>query len=133
MERRIRVLIADDHAMVRIALARVLGSELDIKVVGEVEEGREAVQLAEQFEPDVLVMDVGMLPMSGTQATRMISARLPGAKVVGLSLHDSDWMEKAMLQAGAVAYVEKAAPLETLINAIREAAGNEVHSMAHPE
>lgn len=131
MERRIRVMIADDHAMVRTALARVLDSEPDMEVIGEAEEGREAVQLAEQLEPDVLVMDVGMLPMSGTQATRMISARLPGVKVVGLSLHDSDWMERAMLQAGAVAYIEKAAPLEMLITAIREAAGGHVPSPAH--
>lgn len=123
MERRIRVLIADDHAMVRTALARVLDGEPDIEVIGEADEGEQAVQLAEQLKPDVVVMDVGMLPMSGTEATRALSAKLPDVKVVGLSLHDSDWMEKAMLQAGAVAYLEKVAPLERLIAAIREAAG----------
>ena len=123
MERRIRVLIADDHAMVRTALARVLDDEPDIEVIGEADEGEQAVQLAEQLKPDVVVMDVGMLPMSGTEATRALSAKLPDVKVVGLSLHDSEWMEKAMLQAGAVAYLEKVAPLERLIAAIREAAG----------
>ena len=111
MEKRIRVLLADDHAVVRAALARVLDVEPDIEVVG--------VRLVEQVRPDVVVMDVGMGPVSGTEATRCIMAVRPGVRVVALSMYDAGWMSSAMLQAGARAYVEKGAPYERLVAAIR--------------
>ena len=122
MEKRIRVIIADDHSVVRTALARVLGSEPDIEVVGEAMDGQETMRLAEELAPDVVVMDVGMLPVSGTEATRSITALHPAVKVIGLSMHDSQWMGRSMLQAGASAYVEKAEPLARLIAEIRSAA-----------
>ena len=124
MDRRIRVIIADDHSVLRSALARALGDEPDIEVVGEARDGREAMLLAEDLVPDVVVMDVGMLPVSGTEATRQITASRPAIKVVGLSIHDTEWMERSMLQAGATAYVEKAESLARLIAEIRSAAGS---------
>ena len=123
MERRIRVVIADDHSVVRTALARVLDDEPDIEVVGEAMDGREAIWLADELEPDVVVMDVGMAPVSGTEATRTIRASHPDVRVIGLSMHEGVWMSRAMMQAGAIAHVEKAAPLSTLIAEIRGAAG----------
>jgi DNA-binding NarL/FixJ family response regulator len=125
MQKRIRVLIADDHAVVRTALARVLAIEPDMEVVGEASDGREAVRLAQTVAPDVVVMDVGMGSLSGTEATRCITALHPGVKVIALSMHEGAWMSRAMLQAGAEAYVEKAAPYERLIAAIRAAAGRQ--------
>ena len=130
MESQIRVLVADDHAVVRSALARVLGVEPDIEVVGEACNGREAIQLTQQLTPDVLIMDVSMEPISGTEATRAITARYPRVKVVGLSIHEGSWMASAMHQAGAVAYIEKAAPLENLVTAIRDAVGEQFASRA---
>ena len=122
MERRIRLIIADDHSVVRTALARVLDDQEDLDVVGEAANGREAIRLTEELEPDVVVMDVGMGPVSGTEATRTITALRPSVKIVGLSMHESAWMGRAMLQAGARAFVEKAAPLAKLIAEIRNAA-----------
>lgn len=122
MEKRIRVVIADDHSVLRTALARALEDEADIEVVGEAINGGEAMRLAEKLAPDVIVMDVGMLPVSGPEATRSITASHPAIKVVGLSVHNSEWMGRSMLQAGAKAYVEKSEPLARLIAEIRAAA-----------
>jgi len=122
MDRPIRVIIADDHAVVRTALARTLGDEPDMEVIGEATDGREAIRLTEELVPDVVVMDVGMGPTSGTEATRLITALRPTVKIIGLSMHDSVWMGRAMRQAGARAYVEKSAPLARLIAEIRGAA-----------
>lgn len=121
-DRPIRVVIADDHAVVRTALARTLDVEPDIDVIGEATDGGEAIKLAEELTPDVVVMDVCMAPISGTEATRCLRTSRPTVRVIGLSMHDAEWMGRSMLQAGACAYVEKGEPLTKLIAEVRSAA-----------
>lgn len=116
----IRLLIVDDHAVMRSALARLLGNEPGIEVVGEGRDGVEAIGLATALRPDVILMDANMPRMGGVEATRRIVACCPAIKVIGLSMHDRDTMAPLMRKVGAVAYVAKSAPLPALIAAVRE-------------
>jgi DNA-binding NarL/FixJ family response regulator len=115
----IRVLLADDHRIVREGLAQLLNGTSDIKVVGEAEDGYIAVDLARRLQPDVVVADVSMPRMTGIEATRLIKADLPDCRVIGLSMHRSADMETSMREAGASIYLAKDGPSEALINAIR--------------
>jgi CheY-like chemotaxis protein len=115
----IRVLVVDDHRIVREGLIRLLRESADILVVGEAENGRQAVDLARTTAPDVAIMDVNMPIMNGVDATRLIAAERPHCRVIGLSMHQQADMEAAMRQAGAVAYLPKDGPSEALINAVR--------------
>ncbi len=119
---RIRVLLADDHAMVRDGLARLLQMQPDIQVVGQAADGQEAVELARRLHPDVILMDVSMPRLSGTEATHQLKMELPAVHVVGLSMHVDKDIAEAMSAAGAVAYVTKTAPPEQLVAAIRGSA-----------
>jgi CheY-like chemotaxis protein len=123
-EKRIRVLLADDHDMVREGLASILSEESDIELVGEASDGQEAVQLAMRTQPDVVVIDVAMPRLNGIEATRRILAALPQARVIGLSMHQREDMELAMREAGAVAYLPKGDTTDSLINTIRASALN---------
>ncbi len=117
--RRLRVLLADDHEIVREGLAALLGEESSVEVIGGASNGREAVDLADRLEPDVVIMDVSMPLMSGDEATRQIKQNLPNTRVVALSMSaDPDTAER-MHAAGAEAYVLKTAPSEELLAAIR--------------
>jgi CheY-like chemotaxis protein len=117
--RRIRVLLVDDHMIVRQGLARLLQSEDDIEVAGEAADGQSAVELARQLLPDVVVMDVSMPVMSGIEATRIITAELPFVKVIGLSIYHEADTAAAMREAGAVAYLNKGGRSQDLLTAIR--------------
>jgi signal transduction histidine kinase/ActR/RegA family two-component response regulator len=118
-EHRLRVLLADDHEVVREGLISLLDEEGTIEVVGEAANGREAINLASKLEPDVVIMDVSMPLINGDEATRQIKRLLPNARVVALSMfEDSETMER-MRAAGAEAYVLKTAPSEDLLAAIR--------------
>jgi CheY-like chemotaxis protein len=119
VSRKIRVLLADDHQVMRRGLARLLQEELDIEVVGEADDGRTAVELARQTLPDVIVMDVSMPRMNGIEATRILSTDLPDIRVIGLSMYGEADRAQAMRDAGAVAYLNKCDPSEDLIAAIR--------------
>lgn len=121
--RPIRVLLADDHAVLRQGLASVLGSEPDIEVVGQVADGVAAVAVAAEARPDVIVMDVSMPRLNGVEATRRIRTLDPGVHVVALSLHERLDMAEAMLAAGADSYVPKGGPVDDLVHAIRRAGG----------
>ena len=121
MNSLIRVLIVDDHASVREALNATLEFEPDIDIVGEASDGTEAVQLAQQIEPDVILMDTRMPVMDGLEATRRIVACCPDVRVIGLSMYPADSMVQTMLRAGAAGYVEKSVSLELLLAAIRRA------------
>jgi DNA-binding NarL/FixJ family response regulator len=116
----IRVLLADDHAVVREGLSGLLQNQEDIEVIGQAEDGRAAIELARETRPHVILMDVSMPGMSGVEATEHICREMPGVRVIALSMHERNAMEAAMLSAGASAYVTKGGPSRTLLNAIRE-------------
>ena len=126
MTEPIRVLIADDHTIVRSGVNLLLSSEPDIQVVGEATDGTSAVELAQQFKPDVVLMDIGMPGMDGFEATRRIRAQVPEAKVLVLTMHRSDEYFFQMLEAGALGYVLKGAETGELISAVRAVARGEV-------
>ena len=117
--REIRVLLADDHEVLREGLTRLLREQPDLELVGQAEDGRKAVELALRTRPDVVVMDVTMPVLSGIEATRRIVAALPGVRVIGLSMHEEEDMANAMLEAGAAAYLRKGGSSGPLIATIR--------------
>jgi len=119
-KRKIRVLLADDHPVMRQGLTRLLQEQPDIKVVGEAGDGQQAVDLARQLKPDVVLMDISLPCINGFDATRQIMTECPGIRVIGLSMHEETDMADAMREAGAVAYMTKGGPTERLIAAIRE-------------
>ena len=122
----IRVLVADDHTIVRSGVRLLLQAEPDIEVVGEAVDGAQAVALAEEFQPDVVLMDIAMPVMNGMEATRRIKARRPETGVLVLTMHRSDEYFFEVLKAGANGYVLKGADTSDLINAIRTVARGEV-------
>src|SRR5437764_10908402 len=120
--RPVRLLLADDHRMLRDGLRRSM-AESGFDVVGEAANGEEAVRLAQQLEPDVVLMDVTMPILDGIEATRVIRAKLPRTEVVVLTMHgDADVMSRA-LQAGAVGYLVKDCSTEEVTSAVQQAAG----------
>jgi DNA-binding NarL/FixJ family response regulator len=121
----IRVLVADDQAMVRSGLRMVLESEADLIVIAEAGDGREAVRLAKRENPDVILMDIRMPEMDGIEATRLIAADLPGAKVIVLTTFDLDEYIYGALHAGACGFLLKDAPADDLVDAIRVVAAGD--------
>lgn len=117
----IRVLLVDDHKIVREGLAGLLQEEPDIDLVGEASDGQSAVELTRSLNPDVVVMDVSMPFLSGIEATRMITSEMSGVRVIGLSMHEDVDMAAAMREVGAVGYVSKSVAAEELLAAIRSA------------
>jgi len=115
---RIRVLLVDDHALVRSGLSSVLRYHTELQVVGEAADGQEAVALAVALKPDVVVMDVNMPRMDGVEASRRIKRELPGTVVIGLSMHEGGHHESAMRESGAAAYLTKDSAAERLIETI---------------
>ncbi len=126
MSERIRVLIADDHTIVRSGVRLLLEAEPDIEVVGEALDGQQAVTLAETLRPEVILMDIAMPGMDGLEATRKIIALWPDIRVLVLTMHRTDDYFFEMLKAGASGYVLKGAQTDELINAIRVVAQGEV-------
>ncbi len=124
-ERKIRVLLVDDHSVVREGIALQLRQEPDIEIVGEAADGAAALELVRALRPDVVTMDVNMPGMSGVDATRAIHAELPRTRVVGLSMSDESEQGTAMRKAGAVHYLSKSASLDKLLAAIRDSADSE--------
>ena len=114
-----RVLVVDDHTVVRQALALMLSQESDIEVVGEASNGKTALELARSLKPDVVLMDVNMPVMNGIEATRAIHGEIPGISVIGLSMYEKNEQAIPMLDAGAVGYVSKSDAPDILLAAIR--------------
>ena len=118
----IRVLLADDHAVVRAGLKAVLGTVRDIEVVGEARNGREAVEMYGRLKPDVIVMDLSMDEMDGAEATRVIVGKDPGARVLILTMHSEEEALVRLLEAGAAGYLVKNAADRDLVDAVRTVA-----------
>ena len=117
---KIRVLIADDHAVVRTGLKLLLAVEPDLEVAGEADNGRTAVELARRLRPDVVVMDVAMPQCNGAKATSSINRDCPAAKVLVLSAYQDEDTVRALLKAGAAGYLTKHSASGELVQAIRE-------------
>src|SRR5713101_2214938 len=118
--RKISVLLADDHTVVRQGLRALLAAEEDMEVVGEAENGRQAVGLAKKTPPDVVVMDVAMPLLNGLEATRQILKSVPTAKVLVLTSYGDDDCVQQLMHAGAAGYLFKQTAANDLLKAIRE-------------
>lgn len=127
---KIRVLIADDHAVMREGLNRLLEGEPDLQIVGLAADGQEAVDLAETLLPDVILMDFSMPRLNGVEATRLIHNAHPEIRIIGLSMFEEAERAEALLNAGAVAYLTKSGQSGNLIATIREVAGKSPNSGA---
>lgn len=119
---RIRVLLADDHSVVRLGLRALLGGAPDIEVVGEATNGAEAVERVQSLRPDVVVMDVSMAGMDGVAATRELTRLQSSTRVLVLTMHDEEAYLVPLLEAGALGYVVKSAASATLLGAVRTVA-----------
>jgi DNA-binding NarL/FixJ family response regulator len=118
---KIKVLLADDHTVVRQGLRVLLEAETDMTVVGEADTGRQALRLALKLAPDVVVMDVAMPLLNGLEATRQILKELPGTRILVLSSYSDDEYVRQVAEAGAAGYLLKQTAVEDLVRAIREA------------
>jgi DNA-binding NarL/FixJ family response regulator len=118
----VRILLADDHTVVRQGLRKILEERSDWEVVAEAADGREAVRLAEHCKPDVAILDVAMPRLNGIEATRQIARRLPSTRVLVLSMHQDEAYVAQILQAGASGYILKDSADVDLIQAVSELA-----------
>jgi two-component system response regulator NreC len=125
-----RLLLVDDHAVVRSGLKMLLGSHAEMEIVGEASTAAEALQLTGETHPDVILMDIGLPDKNGIEATRDIKAIYPDIKIVALTIHEDEEYFFQMLNAGASGYVPKRAAPDELLTAIRAAAAGEVY--LHP-
>ncbi len=121
----IRVLLADDHAVLRDGIRALLEDEADIQVIGEAEDGRTAVEQARRLRPDVVIMDIGMPLLNGLEATRQIKRDCPETKVLILTMHENPEYVPQVLSAGGSGYVLKQAAGRELVTAIRAVAKGE--------
>jgi DNA-binding NarL/FixJ family response regulator len=124
-KKKIRVLLADDHALVRQGFRLILSSQPDIEIVGEAGNGRETVELAEKLRPDVVVMDVAMPEMNGIEATRRLATLAPRTRVLALSMYKDSLYVREILRAGARGYLLKDAFDRDLVAAVRAVAAGE--------
>ena len=118
-QKKIRIVIADDHGTMREGLRLLVNSQPDLEVVGEAADGREAIMLARQQSPDVLLMDISMPGMNGLEATRKVKEQCPNVRVLTLTRHSDDGFLKQLLAAGASGYALKLSSGDHLVHAIR--------------
>jgi two-component system, NarL family, response regulator NreC len=123
--RPIRILLADDHAILRDGIRALLSDETDLQVVGEAENGRQALEQARALRPDIVIMDIGMPLLSGLEATTLIRRDVPEARVLILTMHQNEEYLARVLAAGASGYVLKDVAGRELVSAIRQVAGGE--------
>jgi two-component system response regulator NreC len=117
--KRIRVLLAEDHTIVRQGIAALLGTESDMEVVGEASNGLEAIALAKRLSPDVIIMDIGMRQLNGLEATREIKKLFPSMKILVLTMYDNEEWIFQILRAGASGYLIKDSAMTDLTSALR--------------
>ena len=123
----IRLLLVDDHAVVRSGLRMLLASEADLEIVGEAGTAQDALRLVELLQPDVALMDIGLPDGSGIETTKAIKLRWPKVAGVALTIHEDEEYFFQMLHAGAAGYVPKRAAPDELLTAVRTAAAGEVY------
>jgi signal transduction histidine kinase/CheY-like chemotaxis protein len=116
----VRVLIADDHRVVREGIQSFLSQEDWLEIVGQAADGRQAVLMTRDLQPDVVIMDISMPELNGIEATRIITGENPHVRIIGLSMHQQQDMASAMISAGAERYLTKGGPAEDLVQAVRE-------------
>jgi len=126
MANKLKVLLVDDHALVRRGFRRMLEDEPSFQVVGEASDGLEAVQCAEKLEPDVIVMDCALPQINGIEASRRILANRPETAILMLSMHSEDTLIRQAMEAGAKGYVLKNAMDLDLVSAIKKVAKGEI-------
>lgn len=118
----IRIVLGDDHELVRFGLSKALAQEQDVKIVGEAADGRKIIDLIEKVVPDVVIMDIEMPDLNGIEATRQVVTANPKVRVIGLSMHSSRKFVTEMFKAGASGYLQKDCKFEELLHAIRTVA-----------
>ncbi|MBA7636534.1 Transcriptional regulatory protein DegU [subsurface metagenome] len=123
----VKILLADDHAIIRQGLHSLLEKEPDIEVVGEAEDGRKALQLVAELVPDIIVMDITMPNLNGVDATSKIVKQFPKVKVIALSIHSSRVFVVGMLKAGASGYILKECLFDEFVQGVRAVAGGGVY------
>lgn len=123
----IRLLLVDDHAVVRSGLKMLLENERDVQIIGEASSAAEAIESAMRLKPNVILMDIGLPDLSGIDATREIKKRTPDVAIVALTIHEDEEYFFKMLESGASGYVPKRAAPEELLTAIRAAATGQVY------
>jgi len=123
----ISILLADDHKLVRHGLLTALSQEPGMKVVAEAASGEEAIELCRKHQPQVVLMDINMPGINGTQATQIIVSEMPQTKVLALTMHDQERYVRGMLEAGAVGYLLKNCAFEELTHAIKEVVQGKSH------
>lgn len=123
----IRILLADDHRVIREGLRSLIDNQPDMEVVAEAEDGREAVQLAIELVPDVVIMDIAMPKLNGVDATHQILKERPGVKVLALSMHINKQFVSYMLKAGASGYMLKSCAFDELVKAIEAIMSNHTY------
>ncbi len=123
----IKIILADDHQIVRHGLRSLLEAEPDMKVLAEADNGREVLRMARDLSPMVIIMDISMPDLNGIEATRQILAEIPGIKIIALSMHSDSLFILNMLKAGACGYLLKDCALEELVKAIRTVVANKTY------
>jgi DNA-binding NarL/FixJ family response regulator len=125
--KKVRILLADDHAIVRQGLKLLVNVQPDMEVIGEAGDGAEACEKAQELQPDLVIMDIAMPGCSGAQATQHLKGTCPDVKVLALTLHEDEGYLRQLLQAGASGYILKRAAAEELTRAIRTVAAGGVY------
>ncbi len=123
----IKIILADDHQIVRHGLRSLLAAEPDMEVVGEADNGRAVVRLVHEKSPQVVIMDISMPDLNGIEATRQIMAEAPGIKVIALSMHSDSLFVLNMFKAGASGYLLKDCALEELVKAVRTVLNRKIY------
>ncbi len=121
---KINILLVDDHRLIRDSWSFILNSDPRFIVMGETSSGEEAIEIAKEKKPDIILMDVNMTPVNGFEATKQIRRFSPGSKVIGVSMHSMPAYAKRMLQLGAMGYVTKNSSKEEMFTAILEVTAN---------